>query len=107
MRPHTKLYLKAFGYDTSDFVACEVCGAPAVDINHHPARGMGGTKTPDRIECLIAMCRKHHNDYADKDQFRAWLYKVHIISMDQYGVKYDKSFILNEISKWEGYERNV
>lgn len=101
MQPHTKLYFKAFGYDTSDFVACEVCGAKAVDINHHPARGMGGTKTPDRIECLIAMCRKHHIAYADKDQFRAWLYKVHLTHMEQHGVVFNREWIENQIAKWK------
>jgi hypothetical protein len=28
MKNHTKVYLKAFGYTTTDFIACEVCGHP-------------------------------------------------------------------------------
>ena len=38
MKNHTKIYFEYFGYDKSDFIACEVCGATAVDINHIDAR---------------------------------------------------------------------
>jgi hypothetical protein len=45
MKNHTKVYFKAFGYDTNSWIACEVCGATAVDIHHIESRGMGGSKT--------------------------------------------------------------
>jgi hypothetical protein len=32
MKKHTKIYLNYFGYDTTDFIPCEVCGSQAVDI---------------------------------------------------------------------------
>jgi hypothetical protein len=54
MKNHTKLYLKYFGYDTSDFIPCEVCGDKAVDIHHIECRGMGGTKELDNIDNLMA-----------------------------------------------------
>jgi len=41
---------------------CERCRAPAVDIHHRKARGMGGTRDP-RINCasnLVALCRGCH-----------------------------------------------
>jgi 5-methylcytosine-specific restriction endonuclease McrA len=62
MRKHTKIYIDYFGYDTCDFVPCEVCGAKAVDIQHIEPRGMGGSKTKDVIENLMAMCRKCHHE---------------------------------------------
>jgi hypothetical protein len=45
MKNHTKVYFKAFGYDTNSWIGCEVCGATAVDIHHIESRGMGGSKT--------------------------------------------------------------
>jgi predicted restriction endonuclease len=54
-----------------------VCGAQAVDIHHIEARGMGGSKHADRIENLMALCRKHHEMYGDRKQWKDWLQKVH------------------------------
>jgi len=67
-----------FGYDTTDFIPCEVCGTKAVDIHHIDARGMGGTKTKDTIENLMALCRKCHNFYGDKKAFIQPLKDLHI-----------------------------
>ncbi len=77
MKKHTKVYLDHFGYDKTDFIPCEVCGAQAVDIHHIEARGMGGSKHADRIENLMALCRKHHEMYGDRKQWKDWLQKVH------------------------------
>ena len=74
-------YFEYFGYDTASFVRCEVCGAAANDIHHIQARGMGGSKTADRIENLMALCRKHHEMYGDRKQWKDWLQKVHDINM--------------------------
>ena len=60
MRKHTKIYFDYYGYDETDFVACEVCKSKAVDIHHLIAKGMGGSKTKDYIENLIAVCRNCH-----------------------------------------------
>ena len=54
MKKHTKIYLDYFGYDTSSWIGCEVCGKTAVDINHIEARGMGGSKLKDVITNLQA-----------------------------------------------------
>lgn len=62
MKKYVKIYLDYFGYDIGDFIQCEVCGAKAVDIQHISPRGMGGSKTKDYIENLMAMCRKCHNE---------------------------------------------
>ena len=61
MKAHTKLYLKHFGYDTSDFIPCEHCGKTSVDIHHVDIKGMGGCKSADRIDNLIALCRLCHD----------------------------------------------
>jgi 5-methylcytosine-specific restriction endonuclease McrA len=70
MKPHVKLYLNYFDYDTSDFIPCELCGARACDIHHINARGMGGDPLgyKDVIENLQALCRKCHHLYGDKKQ---------------------------------------
>lgn len=62
MKNHTKVYLKAMGYDTTDFIPCEVCQAKAVDIHHIESRGMGGSKHADTIENLMALCRTCHHE---------------------------------------------
>jgi len=60
MRKHTKVYLEGMGYSVADFIPCEWCGKQAVDTNHIEPRGMGGSKTKDYIENLVAMCRECH-----------------------------------------------
>ena len=77
MKKHTKIYMDYFGYDTSDFIPCEICGESAVDINHIKARGMGGSKKMDYIENLMAMCRLHHVMYGDKKEHRPFLQAEH------------------------------
>lgn len=62
MKNHTKVYLQAMGYDTTEFIPCEVCGAKAVDIHHIQPRGMGGSKLLDTPENLMALCRTCHHE---------------------------------------------
>lgn len=66
MRSHTKIYMDHFGYDVSDFIPCENCGARAVDIAHIIPRSKFGSKRieqRDDIHNLMALCRKCHYDY--------------------------------------------
>jgi len=58
MKRHVKIYLDAMGYDTSDFIPCEVCGAEGVDVHHIIFRSHGGS---DTIDNLMALCRECHN----------------------------------------------
>lgn len=83
MKNHTKIYLKYFGYDTSDFIPCEMCGLKAQDIHHVEARGMGGSKHADNIENLMALCRKCHIDFGDKKQHKEMLKVVHKVKMNE------------------------
>jgi 5-methylcytosine-specific restriction endonuclease McrA len=75
MKKHTKIYFEHYGYDISDFIACEICGTKAVDIHHIDARGMGGTKK-DNINNLMALCRECHLYYGDKKEFKDYLKNI-------------------------------
>lgn len=83
MKKHTAIYLNYFGYDTTDFIPCEVCGSQAVDIHHLECRGMGGSKNADHIENLQALCRKCHITYGDKKQHKDFLIITHQIKMNK------------------------
>ena len=77
MKNHTKVYFKAFGYDTNSWIGCEVCGATAVDIHHIESRGMGGSKHADTIENLMALCRTCHTAYGDIKEYKERLQATH------------------------------
>jgi 5-methylcytosine-specific restriction endonuclease McrA len=66
-----------FGYVIDDFIPCEVCGKKAVDIHHIKARGMGGSKTADNIENLMAVCRSCHIEHGDKKGKLDYLSMIH------------------------------
>jgi hypothetical protein len=77
MKNHVKVYLKHFGYGLDSFIPCEICGCRAVDIHHIEARGMGGSKSKDDIQNLMALCREHHVEYGDKKQHVEFLVSTH------------------------------
>lgn len=83
MQKHTKLYLKHFGYDVTDFIPCEVCGAKAVDIHHIEPRGMGGSKKADTIDNLMALCRECHIEFGDKKQHKFRLHICHQLKLSE------------------------
>jgi hypothetical protein len=66
-----------FGYDQSDFIPCEICGTQAIDIHHIECRGMGGTKQPETISNLMAVCRPCHEKYGDKKEHKEYLQDLH------------------------------
>ena len=86
MKKHTKVYLQGMGYSETDFIPCEVCGAKAHDIHHIFPRGMGGSKILDVIQNLMALCRKHHDKYGDRDDTREMLVNAHAKAMSKKGV---------------------
>jgi hypothetical protein len=67
-----------FGYTLADFIPCEICGGQAVDIHHIEPKGMGGSKTKDYIENLIAVCRKHHEDCHNSKDFNETAKNIHL-----------------------------
>jgi hypothetical protein len=83
MKKHVKTYLDYFGYDQSSWIPCEMCGQTAVDINHIDAKGMGGSKLKDKIENLMAMCRKCHMDLGDKKEYKVMMKVVHQVKMNE------------------------
>lgn len=102
---HTAIYMAAFGYGDSDYIPSEISGKPAVDVHHIEARGMGSSKEADRIENLMALTRDEHEEYGDKKQYMAMLYRRHMDFMLSSGVRLDRNWMLAEIEKWEGYEQ--
>ena len=83
LKAHTRIYLKHFGYDVSDFIPCEVCGCRAVDIHHIEPRGMGGSKKADTIDNLMALCRECHIEYGDKKQHKFRLHICHQLKLSE------------------------
>ena len=84
MSKHKKLYLNYFGYREGDFIGCSVCSKTAVDIHHIDCRGMGGSKTKDTIENLIAVCRECHILYGDKTKYKDFLFNLQKQKIDEY-----------------------
>jgi hypothetical protein len=62
MKKHTKIYFQAMGISPVEFVPCEVCGSRAVAVHLIRPRGMGGSKTRDVIENLMALCHSCHHE---------------------------------------------
>ena len=77
MKKHTKIYMDFFGYSESDFIPSELSGQRAVDIHHIERRGMGGSKSKDDINNLMALTREEHIKYGDKKQYIEYLKKKH------------------------------
>ena len=69
--------MQHFGYVLDVFIGCEICGSRAVDIHHIQRRGIGGNPDADKIENLMAVCRKCHIEYGDKKEHIEWLQKIH------------------------------
>lgn len=82
MKKYTKNYFDYFGieYDTvsgwHDAVS-EISGFPSTDIHHIECKGLGGSKTKDGIENIMALTREEHIKYGDKKQYIEYLQKVH------------------------------
>lgn len=98
MKPHTKLYLEAIGYNLTDFVPSEISGKKAVDIHHIIGRGRGGK---DRIENLMALTREEHLKYGDKNKYIAFLIGKHKQFLDFVGAKYSESYFNEILEKYE------
>jgi 5-methylcytosine-specific restriction endonuclease McrA len=65
MQPHTREYFKYFKIGHSedgshDFIPCEICRNKSVDIHH--INGRWHVENSNKIENLIALCRKCHED---------------------------------------------
>ncbi len=77
MKSYTKLYMRYFNYKIVEDIFCEICTAPAKDLHHIRRRGMGGSKSADAIENLMALCRFCHEKFGDKKQYLEYLQTIH------------------------------
>jgi 5-methylcytosine-specific restriction endonuclease McrA len=101
LSPHKKIYCKAFGLNSGDYIGCSICPSPAVDVHAIIADGMGGRPNKDthRIENLIALCRDCHVRYGDKKEHKASLFRIHKAKMYDKGIKFDSEWIDEQILK--------
>ncbi|MEM7487075.1 MAG: HNH endonuclease signature motif containing protein [Bacteroidota bacterium] len=100
MRKHTKIYLEAFGYDLSDpnqFVPSELGGRKSNDIHHIISRGRGGK---DRIENLMALTRKEHEDFGDQNRYIWTLMSVHRQAMKEAGISFDNAYVEGVMNRY-------
>ena len=86
MKKHVKLYLKILKYYPGEYIPCETCFKPSVDIHHIEARGMGGSNSKDTINNLMALCRECHSKYGDKAQYKEYLKKTHEKRLHEMGI---------------------
>ena len=55
-------YYQYYGLDKCDFLACEYCLRPAVDLHHLKSKGQCGTDHPLNLMPLCRKCHKGHHD---------------------------------------------
>jgi hypothetical protein len=94
---YKRVYLKALGYDASDFIPSELSGQRAVDIHHIIGRGKKGK---DQIENLMALTREEHIKYGDKVQYMVMLLEKHMAFLESYGVSYNKKWFKEQIDAY-------
>lgn len=83
MKKHTKVYFEYFGYDESSWIPCEICQRKAVDVHHINSRGMGGSKTKDLIENLVALCRDHHVLAETDKEYNKFVELIHLKNLKE------------------------
>ena len=59
MQKHTRVYLDFFNFEEGDYIPCEMCHAPCVDV-HHLQKRTRNKVTNDYIENLMGLCRSCH-----------------------------------------------
>lgn len=68
MKPYVKIFMNYFGYSPGDFIPCEYCGSPSVEIHHITPRSLAKKGKVNVIENLAAVCRECHDKcHASKD----------------------------------------
>jgi hypothetical protein len=63
LKKYVKIFSNFWGYADQHIPNCWYCNkSQAVEIHHIENKKMGGNKTKDRIDNLIPLCRKHHEE---------------------------------------------
>tara|TARA_R110002124_G_scaffold249132_1_gene414271 strand:- start:162 stop:458 length:297 start_codon:yes stop_codon:yes gene_type:complete len=96
MKNHTKIYMKALGYDTCDFMPCEITGSRGIDIHHIVNR-------ENRIENLMLLTRVKHIELGEIKSKMGYLLETHRDFLMMNGVKFDNKWFNDNIEKYEAY----
>ena len=96
MKAHTKIYMDALGYDTCDFMPCEITGSRGVDIHHIINR-------ENRIENLILLTRVKHIELGEIKSKMVYLLETHREFLHSNGVKFDNKWFRNNILKYDTF----
>ena len=78
MVKYKQVYIDYFGYFEGEYISCEICSAPSVEIHHITFKRMGGSKKLDIIENLIAVCRECHTKCHDSKEFNEKAREIHL-----------------------------
>lgn len=89
--------MDAMGYTIGDYIPCEISGSPANDIHHIIGRGKGGD---DRIENLMSISRRNHQQYGDKVKYMKYLLMTHKIRLIEKGVKFDNDWFEKRMEEY-------
>jgi 5-methylcytosine-specific restriction endonuclease McrA len=89
MKKWTKIYFDFFDVayypgGEHEFIACEICSAPSVDIHHIQLRSDNGK---DDINNLIALCRDCHVKAHSGELPKFKLQETHILNV----IRHEKS----------------
>lgn len=102
---YKKVYCDHFDYEWGDFIPSEISEKTSVDIHHIQPQQRGGTKKLDRVENLMALTRKEHEDYGGIKMFKAMLYRIHKARLIAAGKPFDEKWIDKQIKRFEVWER--
>lgn len=77
MKPYTITYMKFFGYSVGDFMPCEYCGGPIVDVHHLVPKSIAPKHKVNLITNLCGVCRLCHERAHREVEFNNELKEVH------------------------------
>ena len=101
MQYHTKIYLNHFDYTIADFIPSEISGKRAGAVHHIHRRGMGGNyEDMERIENYMTVTDQEHEEYGEKVEFKAYLYKIHKLRLQKLGKPFNEVWIDAQIEKY-------
>ena len=93
MRKHTRIYIDSLGYDTCDFMPCEITGSRGVDIHHIVNR-------ENRIENLMLLTRVKHVELGEIKSKMYYLLETHMNFLEDNGVKFDYRWFNEQMFKY-------